>query len=117
MPPPSKPWYVPAFGHAGHLHEGALHVNHIPLYLDPARAARRHAHRPCGARQRAGRCFPAGGGGVPWPAGLCVALIRYPSKALDGKQVPTWNYAAVHAHGTLSAFDDPEGACAPCWRR
>ena len=22
--------------------------------------------------------------------------------------MPTWNYAAVHAHGTLSAFDDPE---------
>ena len=31
----------------------------------------------------------------------------YPSKAVDGKQVPTWNYAAVHAHGTCAL--DGEG--------
>ena len=37
-----------------------------------------------------------------------VSPSWYPSKALDGKQVPTWNYATVHAHGALSAFDDPE---------
>ena len=30
----------------------------------------------------------------------------YPSKAVDGKQVPTWNYAAVHAHGALRVLDD-----------
>ena len=36
-----------------------------------------------------------------------VSPSWYPSKALDGKQVPTWNYATVHAHGALSAFDDP----------
>ena len=76
MPPPSKPGTCPAFGRWS-LHEGALHVNHIPLYLDLARAARsKHAHRPCGARQRAmAAVVPAGGGGVPWPAGLCVALV------------------------------------------
>lgn len=31
----------------------------------------------------------------------------YPSKRVDGRVVPTWNYAVVHAHGTLSAVDDP----------
>jgi transcriptional regulator len=36
-----------------------------------------------------------------------VSPSWYPSKAIDGKQVPTWNYAAVHAHGTLCAVDDP----------
>jgi transcriptional regulator len=30
----------------------------------------------------------------------------YPSKAVDGKVVPTWNYAVVHAHGTLRAIHD-----------
>jgi transcriptional regulator len=30
----------------------------------------------------------------------------YPSKALTHKAVPTWNYAIVHAHGTLHARDD-----------
>ena len=30
----------------------------------------------------------------------------YPSKASTHKVVPTWNYAVVHAHGTLRAVDD-----------
>lgn len=31
----------------------------------------------------------------------------YASKAIDGKVVPTWNYQAVHCHGSLTAHDDP----------
>lgn len=31
----------------------------------------------------------------------------YPSKAETGKVVPTWNYAVVHAYGTLRLVDDP----------
>ena len=31
----------------------------------------------------------------------------YAAKREHGKVVPTWNYAAVHAYGTLEAFDDP----------
>src|SRR3954471_14217726 len=31
----------------------------------------------------------------------------YPSKASDGKVVPTWNYVAVHAYGTLRYVTDP----------
>lgn len=30
----------------------------------------------------------------------------YPSKAEDGRQVPTWNYEAVHLYGVLEWFDD-----------
>jgi transcriptional regulator len=30
----------------------------------------------------------------------------YAAKKAHGKVVPTWNYAAVHAYGTLEAFDD-----------
>ena len=30
----------------------------------------------------------------------------YPSKVVTHKVVPTWNYAVVHAHGTLHAVDD-----------
>jgi transcriptional regulator len=30
----------------------------------------------------------------------------YPSKAVHGKVVPTWNYATVHAHGSLRWIDD-----------
>ena len=32
----------------------------------------------------------------------------YPSKAVDGKSVPTWNYLAVHAYGQAEVFDDAE---------
>jgi transcriptional regulator len=30
----------------------------------------------------------------------------YPSKAIDGRQVPTWNYEAVHVRGRLRWFSD-----------
>lgn len=32
----------------------------------------------------------------------------YPSKQVDGKVVPTWNYAVVHVHGVPRVIDDPE---------
>ena len=31
----------------------------------------------------------------------------YPGKHPDGKVVPTWNYAVVHAHGHIRAVEDP----------
>jgi transcriptional regulator len=39
------------------------------------------------------------------------AYIRpgwYPSKAEDGKAVPTWNYAIIHAYGRAEAIQDGE---------
>jgi transcriptional regulator len=30
----------------------------------------------------------------------------YPTKQQNGKVVPTWNYLAIHAYGTMSFFDD-----------
>lgn len=35
-----------------------------------------------------------------------VSPSWYPSKVEHHKVVPTWNYAVVHAHGTLQALDD-----------
>lgn len=32
----------------------------------------------------------------------------YPTKTESGKAVPTWNYTAVHAYGTLRCVDDRE---------
>lgn len=32
----------------------------------------------------------------------------YPSKQESGKVVPTWNYAAVHAEGTIKLIDDAQ---------
>lgn len=36
-----------------------------------------------------------------------VSPSWYPSKREHGKVVPTWNYIAVHAYGTLRTIDDP----------
>ena len=32
----------------------------------------------------------------------------YATKREHGKVVPTWNYVAIHAHGPLEFFDDPD---------
>ena len=32
----------------------------------------------------------------------------YATKRATGKVVPTWNYVAIHAYGTVEFFDDPE---------
>lgn len=37
-----------------------------------------------------------------------VTPAWYPSKKETGKVVPTWNYAAVHAEGSLKLIDDPQ---------
>lgn len=36
-----------------------------------------------------------------------VSPTWYPSKQVDGKVVPTWNYVTVHVHGELVVHDDP----------
>ena len=35
-----------------------------------------------------------------------VSPSRYPSKLIDGRVVPTWNYEVVHAHGAVTIHDD-----------
>ena len=37
-----------------------------------------------------------------------VTPYWYPSKTEHGRVVPTWNYNAVHAYGTMRAVDDPD---------
>lgn len=89
-------------------HQGALHVNHVPLYLDPARGPHGtlvgHVARANGLWP----LLPQHAVAVFHGPQAYVSPSWYPSKAIDGKQVPTWNYATVHAHGTLSAVDDAE---------
>ena len=37
-----------------------------------------------------------------------ISPSSYASKARDGRVVPTWTYIAVHAHGSIEAFDAQE---------
>lgn len=41
-----------------------------------------------------------------------ISANDYPSKFIDHKKVPTWNYQAVHVHGTLKFYDDQKSKLA-----
>jgi transcriptional regulator len=86
--------------------EGALEVTHLPLLLDAA-------HGPHGrlvghvARANPHWRAPAGTPGLAIFLGpdAYVSPSWYATKAETGKVVPTWNYLAIHAHGTLRWFE------------
>ena len=89
-------------------HAGELHVNHVPMYLDPTRGPNGPLVGHVARANSVWPLLPQTAAAVSHGPQAYVSPSRHPSKALDGKQVPTWNYATVHAHGRLSAVDDPE---------
>lgn len=88
---------------------GGLEANHIPFFLRVAdggqatllgHVARANpVWRTAGAASAALVVFQG-------PAGY-VSPSWYPAKREHGRVVPTWNYAAVHAQGTVTFHDDP----------
>ena len=95
------------------LSSGGLDANHIPLHLSGAPA-------PFGTlRGHVARANPLW---RDFAQGVDVLAIFhgpdayitpswYATKQETGKVAPTWNYAVVHAYGTLRAIDDA------CWVR
>jgi transcriptional regulator len=90
--------------------DGGFEVNHVPCALAGGAGA------PAVLRAHVSRANPLARlarGGVPAVAVFAaeqgyVSPSWYPSKAGDGRVVPTWNYVVVHAHGTLRAIEDVE---------
>lgn len=85
-------------------------VSHLPLWLDPSEGpfgtlyghlARSNPQAQALAED--GRVLAVFQGPQAY-----VSPSFYPGKAEHGRVVPTWNYQAVHARGTLEVFDDPE---------
>lgn len=83
-------------------------ADHIPFELVPASADAPHGI----LRAHVARANPLWRqDGAPvlaifqGPSGY-VSPELYEAKAVDGRVVPTWNYAVVHAHGRLRAVDD-----------
>ncbi len=88
--------------------EAGLDANHLPFDLDPKAGARgilrAHVARP----NPVWRSLSDGD--------EVLAIFRaddayispnwYPSKHETHKQVPTWNYSVVHAHGKITVRDD-----------
>ncbi len=92
------------------VHNGpdGLTANHIPLLIDPTRGA---SGTLVGHIARANPLWQEAAGQsiliVFQGPQAYVSPSWYPSKQIHGKVVPTWNYAVVHAQGTLRAIDDP----------
>ncbi len=85
-----------------------LDANHLPFEFDPARG-------PHGTlRAHVARANPVWREAVDRPDTLVIfqgatAYISptwYPSKHETHRQVPTWNYMVVHAHGRIVVHDD-----------
>lgn len=83
-----------------------LTADHVPLEFDASAGEhgelRGHVARANPLWQRAGQPVLAVFSGPQ----VYVTPNWYPSKATTHKVVPTWNYAVVHAHGTLHAEPD-----------
>lgn len=87
---------------------GGLDANHLPFELDPDSGE----HGTLLAHvARANPLWQEAKGGdaalvVFRGANAYVSPNWYPSKHETHRQVPTWNYQAVHAHGTIHIRDD-----------
>ena len=84
--------------------EGVLDADAVPLMFDPAsRTLLGHGARATPLwRVAAGQPVLA----IFTGAEAYISPNWYPSKADTHKVVPTWNYAIVHARGTLQVRDD-----------
>ncbi|MER2604424.1 MAG: FMN-binding negative transcriptional regulator [Siculibacillus sp.] len=87
-----------------------LLADHVPVRLDPTRGrfgtltghlARANPQARADAEGRPVLVVVTG-------PNAYVSPSWYPSKRETGRVVPTWNYVAVHAHGRLRLFDDPD---------
>ena len=90
--------------------DGELLANHIPFLLDSTRG---HLGTLVGHVAKANRVWQSFSKTVNsvlvfQGAETYITPSWYPSKHADGKAVPTWNYAVVHAHGMPRVIEDRE---------
>jgi transcriptional regulator len=91
------------------LTSDGINANHVPLHLEPERG------RFGALWGHVARSNPMWSERVQDVEVLAIfqgpeAYISpswYPNKREHGRVVPTWNYAVVHAYGTLRVIDDP----------
>ena len=95
--------------------DGELWATHLPVVFDPARGprgtieghvARANPHHEL-VRAAAEHGTARESLVIFTGPDAYVTPGWYPSKAEHGKVVPTWNYVAVHAYGSLTLREDP----------
>jgi transcriptional regulator len=87
---------------------GDLAISHLPLHFDATLGARGVLRGHVARANPHWRDLAEGKPSVVIFNGphAYVTPQWYPSKAQHGRVVPTWNYAVVHAHGTLRAVTE-----------
>jgi transcriptional regulator len=91
------------FGILATIGEDGLEATHLPILIrkDPLRLVGHVARSNPQATRR-----PETGLLIWSGPDAYVSPSYYPSKAVHGRVVPTWNYEAVHVEGALTWFDD-----------
>lgn len=96
-----------AFGTLVTAGEGGIEATHLPFVLarDEGPLGTLYAHVARGndhIARRAGEVLAIFTGPHAY-----ISPNGYPGKATHHREVPTWNYIAVHAYGTPETFTDP----------
>ncbi len=90
------------------LSSTGLNANHIPLHLSegpsPFGTLRGHVARPNSVWNDYVKDVEVLA--IFKGPDAYITPSWYPTKAENGKAVPTWNYAVAHAYGTLRVIDD-----------
>ncbi len=86
-----------------------LVANHLPFFLDRSRGPLGTLVAHVARANPVWRALAAASPSVVMFLGPQAYITPgwYPGKAAHGRVVPTWNYAAVHAHGCMRTIDDP----------
>ena len=99
-----------SFGAIITIGPSGIMVSHVPMLLDPSRGrlGTLFGHLAKGNSQW--RDSSVGGEGVATFMGpdAYVSPNWYPTKLVNGEQVPTWNYIEVQVRGPVAFFDDPK---------
>jgi len=92
------------------LGQTELIANHIPLLLDSTQGQHGTLRGHVARSNPVWRNFdsPLEALAVFQGPQAYVSPSWYPSKQADGKVVPTWNYAVVHAYGKPQVMEDPQ---------
>lgn len=94
---------------------GELWATHLPVVFDPALGPHGTIEGHIARANRHHKLVRAAEQGTAPRESLVIftgpdAYVTpawYPGKAVHGREVPTWNYIAVHAYGSLTLREDP----------
>lgn len=89
----------------------SIFANHIPMVLSPAEGqfGALYGHFAKANPQAHNRHSSVEALAIFHGPNSYISPSYYPGKTEHGKEVPTWNYATVHAYGHLTLFEDPQG--------